>query len=117
VSKIDVWTLHKSKRVLVTDDPGVPVEACGYVSQEAAQAAQARGVPTVSEIGFNRDDHGGFDDWDEAQKFANEKAKALGYTVDVHSIFEPWADFDDDEWDDDDDFDDYEDDEDMYPLE
>jgi len=39
MGNIDVWTLHKSKRILVTDAGGVPVEATGYVSEESAQAA------------------------------------------------------------------------------
>lgn len=107
MSKIDVWTLHKSKRILVTDEPGVPVEVLGYVSAAAKAAAEARGHATVSEIGFEKSNHAGFEDWAEAQEYANLKAAALGYTVDVHSIFEAWADFDDDlAWDDE--YDDYE---------
>ena len=106
MGKIDVWTMHKSKRILVTDEPGVPVEVTGYVSPEAAAAAQARGHATVSEIGFNRDDHASFDDWGEAQKFAFDKAEKLGYIAETHSIFEAWADDGDD---DDYDMDDWED--------
>lgn len=97
MGKIDVWTMHKSKRILVTDEPGVPVEVTGYVSPEAAAAAQARGYATISEIGFNKSDHFTSDDWGQAQKYAEAKAKELGYTVDVHSIFEAWADFDEDD--------------------
>lgn len=111
MGKINVWTMHKSKKIQVTDDPGVPTEVTGYVSPEAAAAAQARGHATVSEIGFNRDDWATFDDWGEAQKFANEKATELGYAVDGYSVFEAWADDEDYDHEDDswiDDEDDYE---------
>lgn len=97
MGKIDVWTMHKSKRILVTDAGGVPVEALGYVSQEAAQAAQARGSATISELGFNSDDYATFDDWGNAEQYAHEKAASLNYTVEVESIFEPWADYGDDD--------------------
>lgn len=101
---IDVWTIHSERRVLVDDEPGVPVAITRVIDPDD----YAKKGATVSNIGFAKDDHQSFDDWDAARKFADEKAKTLGYTVEVHSIFEPWADpGDDDDWDDDDDVDDY----------
>lgn len=89
---IDVWIIHKEKRVLVDDEPGVPVAVTAVVDPDD----YAKKGATVSNIGFQKDDHKSFNDWESARKFANEKAAELGYEVDVHSIFEPWADFSDD---------------------
>jgi activator of HSP90 ATPase len=102
MGEIDVWIMHKRKVVQVTDFPGVPVEVTGYVSEEAKQAAESRGFPTVSEIGFNRDDWKSFDEYSEAESWAQAKAKELGYTVE-HS----YRDWDADDYDDFDDDDDY----------
>lgn len=94
---INVWTIHSEHRVLVDDEPGVPTAITRVIDPDD----YAQNGSTVSNIGFSKDDHQSFDEWRSAQKFADEKAKALGYTVDVHSIFEPWADVDDDDdWND-----------------
>lgn len=97
MGKIDVWTMHKSKKVLVTDLPGVPTEMCGFISPEAAQAAQERGGATISELAFNADDWKMFDDWDEAETYARGIAAQHGYAVDIDAYFAPWADDDYDE--------------------
>lgn len=110
MNDIDVWIIHKRKVVQVTDIGGIPTEVTGYVSAEAKKAAESRGYPTISEIGFNADDHKSFDDFETAEKWAEEKAKELGYTVE-RSI---WAyEFDDseDEYIEDDDYEEWDDDE------
>lgn len=78
---IDIWILHKSKEVFVTDIGGVPAELIGYVSDEASSAAASRGYPTVSEIGFPADCHLTAPDWGEAMGLARQKAGELGYAV------------------------------------
>lgn len=107
---IDVWIVHKRKVVKVTDYPGVPTEVTGYVSEEAKQAAESRGHATISEIGFNRDDWGNFETYGEAEEWATEKAKELGYEVELSYQD---LDFDEDDYDD---FDDEEDEDDDWDL-
>jgi hypothetical protein len=95
--KIEVWIIHKEKRVLVTDIHGAPPRAvCGYVSEEARQAAEARGYPTVSEIGFDTNALHTFAFWDEAIAWAKVEAKTHGYRVDIADS----EDIDDDGYDD-----------------
>ncbi len=102
MGKLDVWTMHKSKRVLITDEPGVPTEMLGFVSQAAADAAGARGFATVSELGFSTADHADFDDWREARKYAEPLAEKLGYRVEEQTLeFGDVGDWPDDDFGDD----------------
>jgi hypothetical protein len=101
---IDIWIIPIQKTILVTDLPGPPAAICGYVSSEAKKAAQERGYPTVSEIGFPSDLHlGPFHDWKAAREAAEARAQALGYTVDVEDSMFPVPDIGegDDLWDED----------------
>jgi hypothetical protein len=104
----DLWTIHKDKRLLLTDLGGVPVSMVAYVSEDAQKAAEARGAPTISEIGFDSTCHMGFADWESASTAAHAKAKELGYRLDIE-LYEDFADEEDytysDEEDDDYDFD------------
>lgn len=111
---IDIWIIPIEKKVLVTDFPGPPAAICGYVSEEAKNAAQERGWPTISEIGFPSDLHlGPFHDWKAAREMAETKAQALGYTVRVEDGMFPDPDagedgglWNEDDWWDDDEYDD-----------
>lgn len=104
---LQVWVIAQRRVVQIDDHPGtVPAIITGYVSEDAAKAAEARGYATVSEIGFPSDAFVGmFNDWDNAWKAANEKAKELGYEVeDATTLWMDDEDFEDE--DDNDDFDD-----------
>jgi len=96
----EVWILRKQRKVLITEFPGPPMSICGYVSQEAKQAATARGNPTVSEIGFRKDDYlGEFQlpisgGWGEGERLAKEKAAELGFEVEYEADM-PTDDYDD----------------------
>lgn len=92
---VEIWILHPSRRILVSDFPGPPAEICSFVSEEAQRAAQARGYPTVSEIGFPADSRLGSFPWGRAVTIAEQKAQELGYTV-VYEIYEDGLDEDDD---------------------
>lgn len=94
---VDVWIIHSKHKILVTDAPGPPMSVCGYVSEEAKQAAETRGFPTISEIGFDPEIHKGFEDSAEACAWAEERAKELAYRVDESWVFAPWADGGDEE--------------------
>lgn len=76
---INIWVIHQEKKILVTDLPGVPASITGYVSAEAKAAAEARGYPTVSEIGFPKDCHLTAGDWTQALRLAGEKGAELSY--------------------------------------
>lgn len=87
ILRIEVWVIPSKKQVLVTDFPGPPAVICGFVSEDARRAAQARGYATVSELGFPSEcylghfpepDAGG---WGQAVDVAEAKAKELGYAV------------------------------------
>lgn len=96
MGRFDVWVIPNRKVVEVTEFPGPPAEICGYVSPEAAAAAQARGWPNISEIGFPADLFlGGFDDLEEAFKVANARAAELGFKVIDDT--DPPVDFEDEE--------------------
>lgn len=84
---IDIWVIHSERKILATDYPGPPAAVCGFVSQEAKEAAVQRGFPTVSEIGFASDCHFTAEDWGEAQTIAEAKAKALGYRIKTEDRF------------------------------
>ncbi len=83
----EVWVIPPKKQVLVTELPGPPMEICGYVSEDAQQAAKERGRPTISEIGFSEDLFLGaynlplLGGWGKAKEVAEAKAKELGYSV------------------------------------
>lgn len=98
---IDIWIIHQEKKILVTDLGGVPAVLTGYVSGEAQAAAEARGWPSVSELGFPADSHLIADDWPEALRLAGEKAGELGYEVKQEDSFYYLLlneDEDDDDW-------------------
>ena len=78
--KIDVWIIHKHKKVLVTDDPGVPV-AVTWISPDAKDPNS----PTISEVMFDKNCWKAFDEWSEASAYGQAKAKELGYEYDVSS--------------------------------
>ncbi len=104
VDKIDIWIIHSEKRILVTDFPGPPAAVCGFVSEEAAQAAEARGgVATVSEIGFPSDCWLTAEGWPQALALATEKAGELGYEIKTEDSFFPdpdgYLDEPEDDWD------------------
>ena len=81
-AEVEVWLIEPEKKILVTDYPGPPGAITGFVSEEARQAAQARGYPTVSEIGFPSSAYlGKFDDWQKALEVANTKAAETGFKV------------------------------------
>jgi hypothetical protein len=114
IMSIDVWIIHSQRVILVTDDPGVPMAVCSYVSEEARDTALARGYGTVSEIGFPKDVYfGPFPEpegggWGEAGQIAEAKAKELGYRVEyssiIFSMFDDEGDedfYDEPDWDDD----------------
>jgi hypothetical protein len=113
---IEVWLIEPKRQVLVTDYPGPPGDITGFISEEARQAAQARGYATVSEIGFPSDAFlGRFDDWPAALEIANAKAAETGFKVMREDAFmdsflesiDEQPDYDDDDdyeecdWDDD----------------
>lgn len=94
---VEIWIIHSERRILVTNLPGPPAAVCGFVSEEARAAAQARGVATVSEIGFAKDCYLKANGWEEANRLAQEKAVELGYKVKYEDRFfeavdggEPW---------------------------
>ena len=79
---IEVWIIEPKRQILVSDYPGPPGSICGFVSEEARQAAAARGHPTVSEIGFPSSAYlGHFDDWPAALAVAHAKAAETGFRV------------------------------------
>ncbi len=80
---VDIWIIHSEKRVLVTDMPGPPTAVCGFVSNEAAQAAKERGYATVSEIGFSQDVYFRAETWKAAFEIADGKAEELGYDTNI----------------------------------
>jgi hypothetical protein len=90
--RAEIWIIHADRKVLLTDEPGVPTSVCGFTSEAARAAAAARGYATVSEIGFPSDVHiGPFDcpaegGWGEAGDIAEAKAKELGYKVEYYSM-------------------------------
>lgn len=100
---IDIWIIHSEKKIMVTDIPGVPTSVTGYVSEEAKATAEARGYPSISEIGFPTDCHLTADDWTEALRLASEKAAELGYKIQSEdSLYLPGRDdWERDDWDDD----------------
>jgi hypothetical protein len=95
---VDVWVLRSKREILVTDCGGVPASICGYVSEEARAAAEARGWAAVSEIGFAEEDHLGWFEgeyaWKKALELARHKAAGLGYrVVQEDSMFPPNSDW------------------------
>ncbi len=96
MGRYDVWVIANRKVIEITDMPGPPAEICGYVSPEAAAAAQARGHATVSEIGFPAECYiGDFDDFEAAYKAARAKADELGFkVVDESDTFDDPDDYD-----------------------
>jgi len=107
MNKVDVWVIPHAKIVLLSELPGPPSCICGFVSQEAQEAAQKRGYATVSEIGFPRELYlGSFDlpvdgGWGEAEQVARAKAEELGYKVSYGEIPDDEDYFYDDDCDDD----------------
>lgn len=99
--RAEIWIIHDERKILLTDEPGVPTSVCGYVSEAARDAAMKRGYATVSEIGFPRDVHlGPFElpeegGWGKAREIAEGKAKELGYDLEFYSID---FDYSDDEY-------------------
>jgi hypothetical protein len=96
--RAEIWISHLDRQVLLTDEPGVPTEVCGFVSEAARDAAVKRGYATVSEIGFPSDVHlGPFEcpedgGWGEAGEIAKAKARELGYELEYYSIHFDYSD-------------------------
>jgi hypothetical protein len=96
----EVWILRKQRKVLITEFPGVPLSVCGYMSAEAQRNAEARGNPTVSEIGFRNDDYlGEFQipiggGWGDGEQIAKETAAELGFEIEYEADI-PFSDDDD----------------------
>lgn len=67
--KIDVWTLHKTREILVTDLPGVPADVL-YVSEG-----------TLGGTVFDADNWYVAGSWDAACTHAQDLARRLGYRV------------------------------------
>jgi len=96
---VELWVIHSEKYILVTDLPGPPVAACGYVSEDAAKAAKERGHATISEIGFDRNIYHKFNNWPDALRKAGELSKELGYRIVEDSYYWGGGDDEDTDWD------------------
>lgn len=115
MTEVELWIIHTEREIFVTDFVGgIPVAVTTYVSEDAKRAAEERGGPTISEIGFDAGIHHSFDNWESAMSKAREFANQLGYRINTHS----WMDYPDDDDDFnrydgyDDEYDDWEDDDD-----
>ncbi len=99
MGNVEVWIIPAKKKILVTEYPGPPAAICGFLSQEAKEAAQKRGHATISEIGFPSECLlGSFESptfgWGKAKEAAETKAKELGYIVE----YEPFMDLEDEDY-------------------
>lgn len=74
---IDTWIIHSLRKVLATDQPGVPTAVTFVINPED----YARNGPTLGNLGFDKNVYKLFTDWDEARKYAEAKAAELGYEV------------------------------------
>ena len=82
-----VWIMPKTRTVLVTDDPGVPINACYIKDKEPPEWGG-----TYQE----------FADSAEACQFARDEAKRLNYHLSESWIWNVWGDeedYEDDDYD------------------
>jgi len=73
---IDVWIIPKTKTVLVTDDPAIPVAACVTDDEPRENAGS---------VWY-------FTDIDDAMYFAERERDERGYALQESWRFAPWAD-------------------------
>lgn len=78
--KWDVWTIHKYKKISVSDYGSVPVAVTSVLS-----SAKDPQNPTISEVVFDPDDLRQFDDYADAHDFGKKRAAELGYEFEVES--------------------------------
>jgi hypothetical protein len=74
--EIDVWVMPKTKTVLVTDDPGVPLAACIIGDEPRENAGSVKR----------------FRDVDEAMHYAKHERDKHKYALQESWRFAPWAD-------------------------